>query len=387
MTRRVYLDHNATVPMRPEVLDTMSEVLQIGGNASSVHAEGRKARQFLEVARENIARFVEGEAGGVIFTGGGTEACNLALQTRKAPAGDIKRILVSSIEHAAVLAPLDDVDISVTQLPVSEQGVVDLAALAIALEDPSPALVVVMAANNETGVVQPMSEIGAMVRAHGSLFFCDAIQAAGKIPLSMGDMNIDMLSLSAHKIGGAAGVGALVVRDGIILNPLIKGGGQELRRRAGTENLAGCAGFGLAARLAKENLGAFAQLSVLRDDMECQLVESFPAIAIFATQTARLPNTSCFALPNMRAETMIMSLDLAGIAVSSGAACSSGKVTRSHVLEAMGVAHNLLEGTIRISLGMSNTASDVSQLISALKGHIDLSQPQLQSQLKLENRI
>ncbi|EJW21816.1 hypothetical protein IMCC14465_02100 [alpha proteobacterium IMCC14465] len=387
MTRRVYLDHNATVPMRPEVLDTMSEVLQIGGNASSVHAEGRKARQFLEVARENIARFVEGEAGGVIFTGGGTEACNLALQTRKAPAGYIKRILVSSIEHAAVLAPLDDVDISVTQLPVSEQGVVDLAALAIALEDPSPALVVVMAANNETGVVQPMSEIGAMVRAHGSLFFCDAIQAAGKIPLSMGDMNIDMLSLSAHKIGGAAGVGALVVRDGIILNPLIKGGGQELRRRAGTENLAGCAGFGLAARLAKENLGAFAQLSVLRDDMECQLVESFPAIAIFATQTSRLPNTSCFALPNMRAETMIMSLDLAGIAVSSGAACSSGKVTRSHVLEAMGVAHNLLEGTIRISLGMSNTASDVSQLISALKGHIDLSQPQLQSQLKLENRI
>ena len=387
MTRRVYLDHNATVPMRPEVLDTMSEVLQIGGNASSVHAEGRKARQFLEVARENIARFVEGEAGGVIFTGGGTEACNLALQTRKAPAGDIKRILVSSIEHAAVLAPLDDVDISVTQLPVSEQGVVDLAALAIALEDPSPALVVVMAANNETGVVQPMSEIGAMVRAHGSLFFCDAIQAAGKIPLSMGDMNIDMLSLSAHKIGGAAGVGALVVRDGIILNPLIKGGGQELRRRAGTENLAGCAGFGLAARLAKENLGAFAQLSVLRDDMECQLVESFPAIAIFATQTSRLPNTSCFALPNMRAETMIMSLDLAGIAVSSGAACSSGKVTRSHVLEAMGLAHNLLEGTIRISLGMSNTASDVSQLISALKGHIDLSQPQLQSQLKLENRI
>ena len=387
MTRRVYLDHNATVPMRPEVLDTMSEVLQIGGNASSVHAEGRKARQFLEVARENIARFVEGEAGGVIFTGGGTEACNLALQTPKAPAGDIKRILVSSIEHAAVLAPLDDVDISVTQLPVSEQGVVDLAALAIALEDPSPALVVVMAANNETGVVQPMSEIGAMVRAHGSLFFCDAIQAAGKIPLSMGDMNIDMLSLSAHKIGGAAGVGALVVRDGIILNPLIKGGGQELRRRAGTENLAGCAGFGLAARLAKENLGAFAQLSVLRDDMECQLVESFPAIAIFATQTSRLPNTSCFALPNMRAETMIMSLDLAGIAVSSGAACSSGKVTRSHVLEAMGVAHNLLEGTIRISLGMSNTASDVSQLISALKGHIDLSQPQLQSQLKLENRI
>ena len=387
MTRRVYLDHNATVPMRPEVLDTMSEVLQIGGNASSVHAEGRKARQFLEVARENIARFVEGEAGGVIFTGGGTEACNLALQTRKAPAGDIKRILVSSIEHAAVLAPLDDVDISVTQLPVSEQGVVDLAALAIALEDPSPALVVVMAANNETGVVQPMSEIGAMVRAHGSLFFCDAIQAAGKIPLSMGDMDIDLLSLSAHKIGGAAGVGALVVRDGIILNPLIKGGGQELRRRAGTENLAGCVGFGLAARLAKENLGAFAQLSVLRDDMECQLVESFPAIAIFATQTSRLPNTSCFALPNMRAETMIMSLDLAGIAVSSGAACSSGKVTRSHVLEAMGVAHNLLEGTIRISLGMSNTASDVSQLISALKGHIDLSQPQLQSQLKLENRI
>ena len=253
MTRRVYLDHNATVPIRPEVLDTMSEVLQIGGNASSVHAEGRKARQFLEVARENIATFVDGETGGVIFTGGGTEACNLALQTRKTPKGVIRRILVSSIEHAAVLAPLDDLteneDISVTHLPVSEQGVVDLKALSTALEDPSPALVVVMAANNETGVIQPIAEIGAMVRSHGSLFFCDAIQAAGKIPLSMKDMNIDILSLSAHKIGGAAGVGALVVRDGIVLKPLLRGGGQELRRRAGTENLAGCVGFGLAARL------------------------------------------------------------------------------------------------------------------------------------------
>ena len=383
MTQRVYLDHNATVPIRPEVLDTMSEVLQIGGNASSVHAEGRKARQFLEVARENIATFVDGEIGGVIFTGGGTEACNLALQTRKAPKGVIRRILVSSIEHAAVLAPLDDLteneDISVTHLPVSEQGVVDLKALSAALEDPSPALVVVMAANNETGVIQPIAEIGAMVRSHGSLFFCDAIQAAGKIPLSMKDMNIDILSLSAHKIGGAAGVGALVVRDGIVLKPLLRGGGQELRRRAGTENLAGCVGFGLAARLAMQGLSSYSNLSTLRDDLESQLADSFPEISIFAENTHRLPNTSCFALPDMRAETMVMSLDLAGIAVSSGAACSSGKVTRSHVLEAMGVSHNLLEGTIRISLGHTNTASDIHQLISALKSHVDISQPKLQS--------
>ena len=383
MTRRVYLDHNATVPIRPEVLDTMSEVLQIGGNASSVHAEGRKARQFLEVARENIATFVDGETGGVIFTGGGTEACNLALQTRKAPKGVIRRILVSSIEHAAVLAPLDDLteneDISITHLPVSEQAVVDLKALSTALEDPSPALVVVMAANNETGVIQPIAEIGAMVRSHGSLFFCDAIQAAGKIPLSMKGMNIDILSLSAHKIGGAAGVGALVVRDGIVLKPLLRGGGQELRRRAGTENLAGCVGFGLAARLAMQGLSSYSNLSTLRDDLESQLADSFPEISIFAEGTHRLPNTSCFALPDMRAETMVMSLDLAGIAVSSGAACSSGKVTRSHVLEAMGVKHNLLEGTIRISLGHTNTVSDIHQLISALKSHVDISQPKLQS--------
>lgn len=383
MTRRVYLDHNATVPIRPEVLDTMSEVLQIGGNASSVHAEGRKARQFLEVARENIATFVDGETGGVIFTGGGTEACNLALQTRKAPKGVISRILVSSIEHAAVLAPLDDLteneDISVTHLPVSEQGVVDLKALSTALEDPSPALVVVMAANNETGVIQPIAEIGAMVRSHGSLFFCDAIQAAGKIPLSMKGMNIDILSLSAHKIGGAAGVGALVVRDGIVLKPLLRGGGQELRRRAGTENLAGCVGFGLAARLAMQGLSSYSNLSTLRDDLESQLADSFPEISFFAESTHRLPNTSCFALPDMRAETMVMSLDLAGIAVSSGAACSSGKVTRSHVLEAMGVSHNLLVGTIRISLGHTNTVSDIHQLISALKSHVDISQPKLQS--------
>lgn len=383
MTQRVYLDHNATVPIRPEVLDTMSEVLQIGGNASSVHAEGRKARQFLEVARENIARFVDSVSGGVIFTGGGTEACNLALQTRKTPNGDITRIIVSSIEHAAVLAPLDELaeneGISVSYLPVSEQGVVDLEALSLALKDPSPALVVVMAANNETGVLQPIAEIGKMVRSHGSLFFCDAIQAAGKIPLSMKNMNIDILSLSAHKIGGAAGAGALVVRDGIVLNPLIKGGGQELRRRAGTENLAGCVGFGLAARLAMQGLSSYENLSSLRDDLERQLAVVFPEISVFADSVERLPNTSCFALPDMRAETMIMSLDLAGIAVSSGAACSSGKVTRSHVLEAMGVQHNLLEGTIRISFGQTNTASDINHLISALKGHVDLSQPQLQS--------
>ena len=383
MTRRVYLDHNATVPIRPEVLDTMSEVLLIGGNASSVHAEGRKARQFLEVARENIATFVDGETGGVIFTGGGTEACNLALQTRKAPKGIIRRILVSSIEHAAVLAPLDDLieneDIYVTHLPVSEQGIVNLKALSEALEDPSPALVVVMAANNETGVIQPIAEIGAMVRSHGSLFFCDAIQAAGKIPLSLKDMNIDILSLSAHKIGGAAGVGALVVRDGIVLKPLLWGGGQELRRRAGTENLAGCVGFGLAARLAMKGLSSYSNLSTLRDDLESQLADSFSEISIFAEGAHRLPNTSCFALPDMRAETMVMSLDLAGIAVSSGAACSSGKVTRSHVLEAMGVSHNLLEGTIRISLGHINTLSDIHQLISALKSHVDISQPKLQS--------
>ena len=383
MTQRVYLDHNATVPIRLEVLDTMSEVLQIGGNASSVHAEGRKARQFLEVARENIARLVDGVYGGVIFTGGGTEACNLALQTRKTPNGDITRIIVSSIEHAAVLAPLSELaeneGISVSYLPVSEQGVVDLDALSLALKDPSPALVVVMAANNETGVLQPIAEIGNMVRSHGSLFFCDAIQAAGKIPLSMKNMNIDILSLSAHKIGGAAGAGALVVRDGIVLNPLIKGGGQELRRRAGTENLAGCVGFGLAARLAMQGLSSYANLSSLRDDLERQLAVVFPEISVFAESVERLPNTSCFALPDMRAETMIMSLDLAGIAVSSGAACSSGKVTRSHVLEAMGVQHNLLGSTIRISFGQTNTASDINHLISALKGQVDLSQPQLQS--------
>ena len=259
----------------------------------------------------------------------------------------------------------------------------DLKALSAALEDPSPALVVVMAANNETGVIQPVAEIGAMVRSHGSLFFCDAIQAAGKIPLSMKDMNIDILSLSAHKIGGAAGVGALVVHDGIVLKPLLRGGGQELRRRAGTENLAGCVGFGLAASLAMQGLSSYSNLSRLRDDLESQLADTFPEISIFADCAHRLPNTCCFALPDISAETMVMSLDLAGIAVSSGAACSSGKVTRSHVLEAMGVSHNLISGSIRISLGHINTVSDIHQLISALKSHIDISE----SKLQLANRI
>lgn len=378
MTKRVYLDHNATAPIRPEVLDAMSDILQIGGNASSVHAEGRRARQFLDVARESIARFVDAEAGGVIFTGSGTEACNLALQARMAPAGAVERILVSPIEHAAVTAPLENAGLPVIHLPVSAQGELDLPALAAALEDPAPALVAVMAANNETGVLQPIAEVGGLARAHGSLFFCDAVQAAGKIPLSLRGMSIDMLSLSAHKIGGASGVGALVVRDGVVLNPLVLGGGQELRRRAGTENLAGCVGFGVAARLAAEGLADYTGVRALRDEMESTLTGCFPDMAVFSDRADRLPNTSCVALPGSRSETLVMALDLAGIAVSSGAACSSGKVARSHVLEAMGVEGHLTDAALRISLGTSSSRSDIDRFISALKDSVGLSKRQPQ---------
>ena len=369
MTRRVYLDHNATVPIRPEVLDTMSEVLQIGGNASSVHAEGRKARQFLEVARENIASFVDGETGGVIFTGGGTEACNLALQTRKAPKGVIRRILVSSIEHAAVLAPLDDLteneDISVTHLPVSEQGVVDLKALSTALEDPSPALVVVMAANNETGVIQPIEAVTNLASDFDALVHVDAVQAFGKLPINFLNSGIDMLSISAHKIGGPTGVGALIIRDDLNLKPIIVGGGQERGRRSGTENLAGIAGFGAAAEACSKQEDANKKIVQLRDYFEKTILAKVPSAKIIAHKEKRLGNTSAVFMPGLTAETQVMAFDLAGIAVSAGAACSSGKVRQSHVLKAMNLPDELINNTIRISFGWQNSEEDVNRLIEA----------------------
>ncbi|MGC6511641.1 MAG: cysteine desulfurase family protein [Parvibaculales bacterium] len=373
MSRRVYLDYNATAPVRPPVVAAMSEALAVGGNASSIHAEGREARSLIEKARQQVCNLIGADMAGLVFTSGGTEACNLAVKTRTAPAGDIKRIIVSAIEHAAVMAPVEASGLPLEQVGVTGNGVVDLDALDRLLEDPAPALVCVMAANNETGVIQPVAEIGEKVRAHGSVFFCDAVQAAGKIPVSMWHMNVDLLSLSAHKLGGPAGVGALAAAPHIVTGTQLVGGGQELSRRAGTENLAGIVGFGAAAELVAKELEQSQQLADWRDDMEERLLEAVPEAVVFGREVARLPNTSCFAAPGCRSEMMVIAMDLNGFAVSAGAACSSGKVTRSHVLDAMGVADHLSEGAIRLSLGWQSQATDGPAFVEALKDKVDRS--------------
>lgn len=379
--KRTYLDYNATTPIHPEIVAYMAETLTLGGNASSVHAEGRGARAVIEHARMQICNLVGADVAGLVFTSGGTEACNLALQTRTAPAGGITRLIVSAIEHSAILEPMGACGMSVTILPVDAQGVVDLDALDKALEDPSPALVCVMAANNETGVVQPIAEIGEKTRKHGSVFFCDGVQAAGKIALNMWRLNIDMLALSAHKIGGPAGVGALIAAPHVIVGSQLRGGGQELRRRAGTENLSGIAGFGMAADLTAKQMGKSADLTakqmeksrsnskgagaeILRDKLETALQKTTPEVNIFGQNAPRLPNTSCFGLAGVSAETLIMALDLDGIAVSAGSACSSGKVTRSHVLAAMGVGDDLTTSAIRVSFGRDSCDTDIDKFMA-----------------------
>ena len=359
---RVYLDYNATAPLRPEARDALLGALDIG-NPSSVHEEGRKARALVENARRDIAELVVAHPETVIFTSGGTEACNLALQLRAAPNGAIGRLLVSAIEHSAVLAAAKESDLPVEEIAVTSQGLVDLDALDAALQDETPALVCIMLANNETGVVQPMAEISRRVKAHGSLLFCDAVQAAGKIDINMIGMGIDALSLSGHKLGAPMGIGALVTRPGVVVPPMLIGGGQELGRRAGSENISGIAAFAAAARVAKQSLPQFEKLADLRDAMEAALSEAAPELVIFGHETKRLANTSCFALEGLSSETLVMALDLAGIAVSAGSACSSGKVSRSHVLAAMGVQTHISKGVLRVSLGWQSTAEETEKLV------------------------
>ena len=332
---RAYLDHNATSPLREIVKQAMRAAMDVEGNASSGHREGRLARKLLDDSREAVAQAVGVLAPMVVFTSGGTEADNMAI--RSAP---VERILVSAIEHPAVLEAARVADKPVKFIPVTDQGVVDLDALAAMLVGPK-ALVSVMLANNETGVVQPVREIVALAQERGALVHTDAVQAFGKIPVNFGLLGVDMVTIAAHKVGGPPAVGALVVRDGLPIAPLMLGGGQELRRRAGTENLISIAGFAAVAR--EKNI----EFGMLRDELE----SSLEGAVIHGRAAPRLPNTTCFSQPGLTAETLLMNFDLEGIAVSSGSACSSGKVGRSHVLDAMGVAPELARGAVRISLG------------------------------------
>jgi cysteine desulfurase len=368
MPTRVYLDWNATTPLRSEARAAMVAAYDLVGNPSSVHAEGREARRLVEEARSTLASAVGALPRNVVFTSAGTEANALALSPglRGPSGGPVERLLVSAVEHASVLAggrfPADKVG----HIRVTRAGVVDLDHLKALLKDGPPTLVSIMAANNETGALQPVAEAARIVHDAGGLLHVDAIQALGKIAFNINAVGADLATFSAHKIGGPKGIGALVVAEGVSgVEPLLRGGGQELNRRAGTENVAGIAGFGAAVRAALQALPEDAkQMATLRDRLE-NGIRAIAGATIFSDNTERLPNTILFTAPGLKAETAVIGFDLEGIAVSSGSACSSGKVQSSHVLSAMGFDPAVAQGAVRLSLGWSTEPDDINRALEA----------------------
>jgi cysteine desulfurase len=368
MPDRVYLDWNATTPLRPEARQAMAAAWEVAGNPSSVHAEGRQARRLVEDARAAVSAAVGARPQDVVFTSGGTEANALALTPglRRGAGEPLRRLLVSAIEHTSVLSGGRFLPEAIETIRVTGSGLIDIDYLRRLLSVGQPALVSVMLANNETGALQPVGEVADIVHEAGGLLHVDAIQALGKIPFDIKVMKADLVTLSAHKIGGPKGVGALVLaEDAQGLEPLLRGGGQELGRRAGTENVAGIAAFGAAVRAAMASLeGDAARLRGLRDRLEAGLKQT-PDMIVFSEEVPRLPNTTLFTVPGLKAETAVIGFDLGGIAVSSGSACSSGKVQPSHVLEAMGVGKELAQGAVRLSLGWSTTETDIDLALQA----------------------
>jgi len=357
----------------------MLEALGECGNASSVHTAGRAARARVERARESVARLADAEPGSVVFVSGGSEANSAALRGAVAGAlaaeDRLTRIFVSSIEHESVRATAAALaetvpGLKVSEIPVTLAGTVDSAAFRLKLmQGKGRVLVSVMSANNETGAIQDLDAVADLVRTEGSegaLFHVDAVQSATRAPLSFAKLGADYMTLSAHKLGGPQGAGALLLKEGAPFAPLITGGGQELGRRSGTENVAAIAGFGAAAEEAASFTAEAERLRALRDHFEGELKKRAPETVIFAATVERLPNTSNFAIPGLPAETALIALDLDGIAVSSGSACSSGKVKPSHVLAAMGVEESLARCGLRVSFGWTNNESDVEALVASL---------------------
>ncbi|WP_353184419.1 cysteine desulfurase family protein [Bosea sp. (in: a-proteobacteria)] len=379
---RAYLDHNATTPARPEVVEAVAHALSLPGNPSSVHGEGRAARGAMEQARERVAALVGAKASNLVFTSGGTEAnvtvlspglmdCDGGRDCVRTPAS---LLLHSATEHACVRDghrfPADMAE----EIPVDGEGRADLAWLDARLarfvtDNPGArALVSIHLANNETGVIQPVAEAAAVVHRHGGLLHSDAVQAAGKIAIDIAALGADVLTLSAHKIGGPKGIGAIVFRTGALelADKPLRGGGQERGWRAGTENLPGIIGFGAAADSALKALPAeAARLAALRDRLESGVLALAPEAAVFGRLAPRLPNTSAFAVPGLKAETALIKLDLLGAALSSGSACSSGKVRRSHVLDAMKVDPAMSAGALRASLGWTTCEADIELFLAA----------------------
>jgi cysteine desulfurase len=375
---RHYLDHNATTSLRVEARDAMVAAMDLVGAASSVHAEGRAASALAEVSRQAVADLVGALPSKVIFVSGATEANNLALTPHWSRGADhrvLDRCLIAAVEHPSVLNGARFSPDRVETMPVDEVGRADIevwsrrmAAMRAADERP---LVSLMLANNETGVMQPVADIARLVRQAGGLMHSDAAQAAGKVPIAIAELGVDALTVSAHKLGGPAGIGALVLGadDLHLADPLIRGGGQERGNRAGTENLVAIAGFGAAAAAARRGIEAeTAHQLALREQVEAGLRAISPNVTIFGKSVARLANTVCFAEAGIPAETALIALDLKGYAVSSGSACSSGKVKRSHVLAAMGVREELAEGAIRVSVGRTTSRNDVEAFLATWKG-------------------
>jgi cysteine desulfurase len=374
---RIYLDHNATTPLAPAVADRMAQALRdVWGNASSVHHFGQQAKAALDEARASVASLLSADASEIVFTAGGTEANNIAIRGAAEPleASGRKHLITCGIEHEAVLNTMRSMarrGWRVTTLPVDTTGIVSPDRLREALTDDT-ALVSVMHANNEIGTIQPIADLAAIAHERGALFHTDAVQSAGKIAIDVRALGVDMLSIAAHKFYGPKGAGALWVKRGVRLLPFMTGGRQERNRRAGTENVPALIGLGVAADLARRTITADGpRLAALRDRLESGVLAAIGGTDRNGAASPRVPNTTNISVERVEAESLLIGLDLAGIAVSSGSACSSGTLEPSHVLKAMGYPHARTLGSIRFSLGAGNTEADIERVIAALPPIVD----------------
>jgi len=375
--QRIYLDHNATTPLLPAVIERMMAVLRDEfGNPSSVHHFGQQAKALLDDARSEVANLIGAEPSEVLFTSGGTEADNIAIRgaAEALETTGRRHLVASAIEHEAVLNTLKALakrGWRTTLLTVDQSGIASPAALREALAEDT-AVVSVMHANNEIGTIQPIAELARLAHERGALFHTDAVQSAGKIPVDVKALGVDLLSMSAHKFYGPKGVGALWIRRGLRVMPLLTGGRQERSRRAGTENVAGIVGMGVAARTASgkmEDEGR--RLSALRDRLEAGILRSVPGTAVNGSASARVPNTTNISFDRTEAESLLIALDLQGVAVSTGSACSSGTLEPSHVLKAMGFNSHRTQNSIRFSLGAANTEAEIVRVIGVLPGIVE----------------
>jgi cysteine desulfurase len=374
---RIYLDHNATTPPSDAVVQRMTAALRDEfGNPSSVHHFGQRAKAIIDEARSAVAALISADPGDVVFTGGGTEGDNLAIRgaAEALEATGRKHLIASAIEHEAVLNTLKALarrGWKTTLLPVDQSGILSPDTLRAAITDET-ALVSVMHANNEIGTVQPVAELAAIARERRVLFHTDAVQSAGKIPIDVKALGVDLLSISAHKFYGPKGVGALWIRRGVRLQAPLTGGKQERSRRAGTENVAGIAGMGVAAREAIAKMDAeAARLAALRDRLEEGILRGVSGTALNGVRSPRVPNTTNISFDRTEAESLLIALDLEGVAVSTGSACSSGTLEPSHVLKAMGFPPHRTQNSLRFSLGIVNTEADIDRVVAVLPGIVE----------------